>query len=99
MIKVNYGQFDSVLRASGFVTHEPKKGTRVYTYPDSEALIAIPIRPESEQVSNFHLMAAKMTVDADGIADPDELAARLVIAGGAFPDLTNRPRRPDGLRT
>jgi len=85
MITINYGQLDAILRSYGFVTHEPRKGARVYTFPGTEVLFPIPIRPDTEQVSNFHLMGAKMTVDAYGIADPDELAARLVNAGDAAP--------------
>ncbi len=85
MIKVNYGQLDTVLRSYGFVTHEPKKGVRVYTYPGTEALFPIPIRPADEQVSNWHIMGARMTVDAYGIGDPDEFDARLIKAGDPAP--------------
>jgi len=81
MITVNYGQLDAILRSYGFVIHEPRKGVRVYTLPDSEALFAVPIFPDSQQVSNMHLLGAKATLDAFGIANADEFTARLLKAG------------------
>ncbi|MBY0231829.1 MAG: hypothetical protein K2W96_21285 [Gemmataceae bacterium] len=78
---VTYGRLDAVLRSYGFQVRDVDEDTRVYACPDSEALFAVPILSEAEPVSTFHLLAAKATLDAYGIADGDELTARLQKAG------------------
>jgi hypothetical protein len=77
---LTYGRLDAVLRSFGLRVQEIDGNTRVYTYPGTEALFTVPILPDSQEVSNFHVMGARMTLDAYGIADADEVTARMLKA-------------------
>jgi hypothetical protein len=76
---VTYGQLDKVLRSFGFscrlLTDDPP--ARRYEHKESGALIMIPPFPESDFVLDYHLEAARVTVDRFGIADPKAFDAKL----------------------
>ncbi|HVL16027.1 MAG TPA: hypothetical protein VM529_25865 [Gemmata sp.] len=80
MTDVNYDQLDVVLRSLGFTVREPDPDTRVYKHPGG-ALLAFPTLPGREPVREHHLVAARMTLEAFGLADPPDFAARLQKAG------------------
>jgi len=80
---VTYGQLDRVLRSLGFscrlVTLQPP--ARVYEYEQTGALLTLPPFPETDRVLDYHLVAARTILDANGIADPTTFAAELQKAG------------------
>jgi hypothetical protein len=80
MEKATYHQLDVVLRAYGFAVREPEPGLRVYKHPGG-ALLLIPLLPDTDQVPGHHVVGTRMVLDAFGIADPPEFAARLEKAG------------------
>ncbi|MGL4554998.1 MAG: hypothetical protein ACRC33_27845 [Gemmataceae bacterium] len=81
MIKVNYRQFDEILRSYGFLVREPEQDTRVYNHPETGALLVFPIFPPDEQILMRHLVAARMTLGGYGLASEEEFEARLRQAG------------------
>jgi hypothetical protein len=80
---VTYGQLDRALRSLGFtcstVMKEPP--VRVYEHKPSGAEILLPPFPEEDLVLDYHLTAARTTLDLFGIADPMAFAAKLQKAG------------------
>jgi hypothetical protein len=76
---VTYGQLDKALRALGFscrlLTNDPP--ARLYEHKESGALIIMPPFPETDFVLDYHLVAARTTVDRFGIADPKAFDAKL----------------------
>jgi hypothetical protein len=80
---VTYGQLDKVLRSLDFscrlVTLEVP--ARVYEHKASGALFTLPPFPESDRVLDYHLVAVRTILDANGIADPTTFAAELQKAG------------------
>jgi hypothetical protein len=76
---VTYGQLDKVLRSLGFscrlLTDDPP--ARLYEHKESGALVMIPPFPETDFVLDYHLVAARVTVDRFGIADPATFDANL----------------------
>ena len=81
--EVTYGQLDKVLRALGFSCRVFKgdPATRMYDHKETGASILVPDLPENEQVLEFHLVTARMTLNEFGIADPTTFAAKLQKAG------------------
>jgi predicted RNA binding protein YcfA (HicA-like mRNA interferase family) len=77
MPEVTYHKLDVVLRSLGFTVNEPEKGTRVYKHPQSGALLVMPVLPDRDPVREHHLVGARMTLDAFGIADPPDFTSRL----------------------
>jgi hypothetical protein len=80
---VTYGQLDRVLRALGFTfrraQQEPR--ARLYEHEETGARIALAYFPDGEKVVDYHLAAARATLDNYGIADPTTFAAELQKAG------------------
>jgi hypothetical protein len=80
---VTYGQLDKVLRSLGFscrlVNGNPP--ARRYEHKESGALISMPPFPETDFVLEHHLVAARVTLDSFGIADPKVFDAKLQRAG------------------
>ena len=80
---VTYGQLDRVLKVLGFscrlLMDEPP--TRVYEHKASGALLMIPPFPDTDNVLDYHLAAAKLTLDNFGIADARVFATELQQAG------------------
>ena len=80
---VTYGQLDKVLRSLGFscrlVTLEPP--ARVYEHKQTGARLMLPPFPETDLVLDYHLVAARTILDANGIANPTAFAAELQKAG------------------
>jgi hypothetical protein len=78
-----YGQLDRVLRGLGFsrrlVQKEPPAVR--YEHKESAALISMPPFTDDEKVLDYHLSAARATLDVFGIADPFAFAAELQRAG------------------
>ncbi|MBA4066190.1 MAG: hypothetical protein C0501_21240 [Isosphaera sp.] len=81
MPEVTYHQLDTILREYGFSVSVYQKDTRVYKHPATGALLAFPILPADTAVRPHHMVGTRMTLDAFGIADPPEFAARLQQAG------------------
>ncbi len=80
---VTYGQLDAVLRSLGFSCREVK-GTppaRHYEHKETGAFITVPPYPESARVLEHHLVAARVTLDGFGIADPKTFDAKFQKAG------------------
>jgi hypothetical protein len=67
------------VRSLGFSSQEVQT-SRVYRRDDSDALIAIPVFPDSKEVLPHHLVAVRMTLDNFGIADPLDFDAQLQTA-------------------
>ena len=80
MPEATYNQLDAVLRGFGFTVREPDPETRVYKHPGG-ALLAFPTLPERDRVREHHLVGTRMVLEAFGIADPPDFAARLQKAG------------------
>ncbi len=80
---MTYGQLDKVLRSLGFSCRVLKKDppARVYEHKESGALITIPPFPETDFVLDYHLLAARTTLDLFGVADPTVFDAKLQKAG------------------
>jgi hypothetical protein len=80
---VTYGQLDSVLRSFGFScrTVTLNVPARVYEHKESGSLFTLPPFPESDRVLDYHLVAVRTILDANGIADPTTFAAELQKAG------------------
>ncbi len=78
-----YGQLDRVLRSLGFtyrlLKEEPP--ARVYKHKESGAMIMLPMFPETDRVLDYHLIAARATLDNYGIAEPKVFDAELEKAG------------------
>ena len=74
-----YGQLDRVLRSLGFtyrlLKEEPP--ARVYKHKESGAMIMLPMFPETDRVLDYHLIAARATLDNYGIAEPKVFDAEL----------------------
>lgn len=79
---VTYGQLDKVLRSLGFSCRTAKQEPpgRVYQHKCG-AMILLPALPESDQIFEHHLVAARMELDNFGLADPSMFAAKLHKAG------------------
>ncbi len=80
---VTYGQLDRVLHSLGFscrlVKREPP--ARVYEHKETGARVVMPPFPETDFVLDYHLIAARTTLDLFGIADPKVFDAKLQKAG------------------
>ena len=79
---VTYTQLGDVLASLGFRTSKTGDGATVYKHPASEAYLAFPDIPDRVYVLPHHYLATRMTLDAFGIADPRELAARVKVVTG-----------------
>jgi hypothetical protein len=80
---VTYGQLDRVLRSLGFSRRLVEKQPPAvrYEHMTSGALISMPPFDENEKVMDYHLSAARATLETFGIADPFAFAAELQKAG------------------
>jgi hypothetical protein len=76
---VTYGQLDKALRGLGFtcrlVNDDPP--ARVYEHEETGALITTPPFLETDFVLDYHLVAARTTVDLFGIIDAKRFDAKL----------------------
>jgi hypothetical protein len=81
--EVTYGQLDRVLRSLGFSRHLVMKDPPAihFEHKESGALITLPPFPEEDKVLDYHLVAVRTILDANGIADPTAFAAELQKAG------------------
>jgi hypothetical protein len=84
---VTYGQLDRALRSLDFScrTVTLNVPARVYEHKESGALFTLPPFPESDLVLDYHLVAARTILDANGIVDPMAFAAELQKAGLNLP--------------
>ncbi len=82
-IDVTYGQLEQVLRAFGFTCRPGSNDPpgRIYEHKKAGAIIMLPAFPESDQVYEHHLEAARSELNNFGIADPTTFAAKLQKAG------------------
>jgi hypothetical protein len=80
---VTYGQLDHVLRSLGFTQRllKDEPPARVYEHKETGALIMLPMSPEAEKVLDYHLIATRVMLDTNGIADPKIFDAELEKAG------------------
>lgn len=80
---VTYGQLDRALRSLGFSRRLVEKDPPAlrYEHKESGALVSLPPFPETDKVLDYHLAAARATLDNYGIADPTAFAAELQKAG------------------
>jgi hypothetical protein len=76
---VTYGQLYEVLRSLGFscrpTAHDPPG--RIYEHKKTGAVVMLPDMPESDQVFEHHLVAARVELDHFGLADPSVFAAKV----------------------
>ncbi len=79
MSKVTYGRLDEVLRSLGFSTRTAtmEAPARVYEHEGTGALIALPVFSFEAEVLPRHLLASRAILDAYGLADPLDFAAKL----------------------
>ena len=80
---ITYGRLGEVLRSLGFVCRkqEGKPPAIRYEHEQTGALVSVPPYPDTDFVYPHHLLAARMAVDAFGIADPAAFDAALRKAG------------------
>jgi hypothetical protein len=80
---ITYGQLDRVLKSLGFscrlLTDEPP--AKYYEHKASGAYLLIPPFPDSDNVLDHHLVAARLTLDNFGIADARIFESELQKAG------------------
>lgn len=80
---ITYGQLDRVLKSLGFscrlLTDDPP--AKLYEHKASGAYLTVPPFPDSDKVLDYHLAAAKLTVDNFGIANKQIFDAELQKAG------------------
>lgn len=79
---VTYGQLDKVLRSLGFSCRLVKADppARVYEH-ESGASMMMPPFPMTDFVLDYHLVAARTTLDLFDITDPKAFDAKLQKAG------------------
>ena len=80
---VTYGELDKALRSMGFSCRivNIDGDARVYEHKRlPEAPIVLPAFPLNDGVLDYHLAAVRTLLDLNGIADPDQFAAKLHIA-------------------
>ena len=77
--EVTYGQLDKALRSLGFTCRKVMMDgeARRYEHAATGALILLPPLPESDGVLDYHLVAARTTLETYGIADPQTFAVEL----------------------
>jgi hypothetical protein len=80
---VTYGQLDKVLRSLGFSCRPTRNDPpgRIYEHEKTGAVVMLPAFPDSDQVLEHHLVAARTELDNFGLADPSVFAATLQQAG------------------
>lgn len=76
---VTYAQLDKVLHSLGFSCRLVmlEVPARVYEHEQYGPLFTLPPFPESDRVLDYHLVAVRTMLDANGIADPATFAAEL----------------------
>jgi hypothetical protein len=77
MPKTTYGRLEEVLRSLHFSLAAVEEENKVYVHKETGALIAFPKFPADREVQPAHLLAARAALDAYGIADPLDFAAKL----------------------
>jgi hypothetical protein len=77
MPKTTYGRLDEVLRGLNFSFTGVQEKNRVYLHKQTGALIVYPEFPAAKKVLPRHLLAVRAVLDAYGIADPLDFAAKL----------------------
>jgi hypothetical protein len=80
MSEVTYGRLDKVLHSLGFSARTTKDQARVYQHTETGALIVLPVFPPEDKVLPRHLLAVRSILDAYGIADLLDFAAKLQTA-------------------
>jgi hypothetical protein len=78
-----YSELDRVLRSFGFTSRLLTKDPPAlrYEHKDTGAIISMPPFPKADRVLDYHLAAARATLDVYGIAEPKEFDAELEKAG------------------
>jgi hypothetical protein len=78
-----YRELDRVLRSFGFTSRLLSKEPPAlrYEHKGTGAIISMPPLPEAERVLDYHLAAARATLDDYGIAEPKVFNAELEKAG------------------
>jgi hypothetical protein len=81
--EVTYGQLDKLLRSLGFTCRlvQGPPPTRLYDHKGTGASLMLPPFPETDFVLDYHLVAARTTLDLFGIASPKVFDAQLQKAG------------------
>jgi hypothetical protein len=77
MRNVTYGQLEAALRSLGFSLRGLEEKNKVYRHEGTGALVTFPEFPSDEPVMPRHLLAVRSILQAYGIADPMDFAARL----------------------
>jgi hypothetical protein len=81
--EVTYGQLDRVLKSLGFscrlLADDPP--AKLYEHKASGAYLTVPPFPDGDNVLDYHLAAARITLDNFGIADAGIFAKELLKAG------------------
>jgi hypothetical protein len=78
MAKVTYERLEETLRSYGFSLRGIYEKNKVFSHEETGALVVYPEFPLDEEVLPRHLLAVRAILNAYGIADPMELAARLL---------------------
>jgi len=81
MSEVSYRRLDEVLKSLGLAARDIDGKARLYTHELTGAMIVLPLLPEDDLVRQHHLATVRVTLDANGIAAPADLDARLAHAG------------------
>ena len=78
-----YRELDRVLRSFGFTSRLLTKDPPALRYEHKEtgAMISMPPFPEADRVLDYHLAAARATLEVFGIAEPKVFDAELEKAG------------------
>jgi hypothetical protein len=74
---LTYGRLDEVLRSLGFSLRDPYEKNKVYLHEGTGALVMFPEFPDDAEVLARHLGMVRGVLDAYGIADPLDFAAKL----------------------
>jgi hypothetical protein len=77
MLATTYGRLDEVLRSLGFSLGDQVENNKVYHHEDTGADVVFPVFPDGDEVQPRHLLGARSILDAYGIADPLDFAAKL----------------------
>ena len=77
MAEVTYRRLEEALRSLGFVLRGVHEKNKVYRHDPTGALVVFPEFPPDDAVLPRHLLAVRSVLQAYGIADPLDFAAKL----------------------
>ena len=78
---VTYQRLEEVLESLGFRFRGIQEQNKIFLHEAAGALVVYPEFPSRDEALPRHLVAIRGTLDAYGIADPLDFAARLQKAG------------------